>query len=42
MGLSSDLKTADPDYHTPPGDDEEPLTLQVDWSKEEESRAKRK
>ena len=40
--MSGDLKSQDPDYHRPPGDDEEPLTLQVDWSIEEEVRAKRK
>ena len=43
MGVSSDLKhDVDPDYHAPPKDDEEPLNLQVDWTPEEEKRAKRK
>jgi len=38
----SEVKSADPDVHTTPRDDEEPLTLGVDWSIEEESKAKRK
>jgi hypothetical protein len=38
----SDLKKAHPDFHSPPRDDEEPLAREVDWSVEEEAKAKRK
>jgi hypothetical protein len=38
----SNTKFADPDHHPPPTEDEEALTLHVDWTKEEEARAKRK
>jgi hypothetical protein len=38
----SDTKIGDPDYHPPPKEDEEPLALRADWTKEEETKAKRK
>ncbi len=31
-----------PDHFLPPGDEEEPLTLRQDWTREEEAKAKRK
>ncbi|KAF2420211.1 MFS general substrate transporter [Tothia fuscella] len=37
-----DMKRANPDEFSPPNYDEEPLTTSVDWTKEEEGRAKRK
>lgn len=37
-----DIKQADPDQFAPPEDDEKPLNINVDWTKEEEARAKRK
>lgn len=40
--MSGDLKTQDPDFHRPPGEDEQPLALEVDWTREEEAKAKRK
>lgn len=36
------LDSSSPDEHSRPRDDEEALTLQADWSKEEEAKAKRK
>lgn len=39
---TSDFKSSNPDEHRPPREDEEALTLRVDWSKEEERKAKRK
>lgn len=41
MGFHS-KKTSHPDEFSRPQDDEEALTLQVDWSPEEEHKAKRK
>ncbi|GAB1311783.1 Alternative sulfate transporter [Madurella fahalii] len=38
----SDAKSVDPDYYPPHQEDEEPMALHVDWTKEEERRAKRK
>jgi hypothetical protein len=38
----SDFKKSDPDVHSAPLDDEEPLALTVDWTHDEEKRAKRK
>ncbi len=38
----SHLKSSNPDHFSPPSDDEEPFTLQEDWTKEEEVKAKRK
>ena len=38
----SDTKSADPDHYPRPADDEVPMSLQVDWTREEEVRAKRK
>lgn len=38
----SDLKNVNPDEYPPPKDDEQPLALEVDWTREEEIRAKRK
>lgn len=35
-------KIIDPDVHPVPVEDEVSLTLRVDWSKDEEARAKRK
>ncbi|EPS37655.1 hypothetical protein H072_8682 [Dactylellina haptotyla CBS 200.50] len=40
--MGSDLKTQNPDRFPPPRDDEEGLTIEVDWTKEEEKAAKRK
>ncbi|KAF1810850.1 MFS general substrate transporter [Eremomyces bilateralis CBS 781.70] len=37
-----DLKSANPDEYPAPRDDELPLAVHVDWTKEEEGRAKRK
>lgn len=37
-----DHESADPSQYAPPRDDEEALTLHADWTKEEESKAKRK
>jgi hypothetical protein len=34
--------TNDPDKYAPPGEDEEALTLHVDWTEDEEIKAKRK
>lgn len=36
-----DIKS-DPDIYPPPSEDEQVLTLEKDWSEEEESKAKRK
>jgi len=40
--MSVDIKHANPDKFPSPVEDEEALTLRVDWTKEEETRAKRK
>ena len=37
-----DIKSAEPNQFAVPGDDEKPLTLSQDWTKEEETKAKRK
>jgi hypothetical protein len=39
----ADIKSADPDRYPPPAEDEQAMALHaVDWTKEEEARAKRK
>jgi len=40
--LAADIKTTDPDHYPPPREDEETLTVQRDWTREEEVKAKRK
>jgi MFS family permease len=42
MKLSTDVKRINPDEYLPPHEDEEVLTIERDWTKEEEFRAKRK
>ena len=42
LDRSSEIKHANPDKFPSPGEDEEALTLRVDWTKEEEAKAKRK
>lgn len=37
-----DYKSANPDEYLPPRDDEEALVLDQDWTKDEETKAKRK
>lgn len=37
-----DSKSVDPTQFAPPREDEEALTLHVDWTKEEELKVKRK
>lgn len=39
---ASGIKSVHPDQFASPEDDEEPLTLHADWTKEEEAKAKRK
>ena len=39
---TSNIKQTDPDTFCPPGEDEEPLALREDWTKQEEAQAKRK
>lgn len=40
--FTSNEKTVDPDHYPIPRDDEEGLTIQQDWTPEEEKKAKRK
>jgi hypothetical protein len=37
-----DIKSAKQDDYPAPREDEQPLALTIDWTKEEEGRAKRK
>jgi hypothetical protein len=38
----ADIKSTEVDHYPPPADDEVPMSLHVDWTKEEEAKAKRK
>lgn len=40
--VSTDVKRINPDEYLPPVEDEQGLTIERDWTKEEESKAKRK
>lgn len=39
---TTDIKSANPDEYPRPTEDQQVLTLEVDWSPEEEAKAKRK
>lgn len=40
--MSEKITYVEPDGSLTPRDDQEPLTYEVDWTKEEEAKAKRK